>query len=255
MERILHELLENVRSGTLTVDDAARRLSHLAFEDLGFAQVDHHRRVRRGFPEVVLAEGKSNAQTEAIVERLLAGPDDVLVTRASPEVASALARRFPGAVAHELARTVHWTRGASPRLPGHVLVMTAGTSDVPVAEEAAITAEVFGNDVGRLYDVGVAGLHRLLARGEEIRRATVLIVVAGMEGALPSVVGGLTRVPVIAVPTSTGYGASFGGIAALLAMLNSCASGVTVVNIDNGFGAAFAASLVNGLLAREPAAQ
>jgi NCAIR mutase (PurE)-related protein len=133
--------------------------------------------------------------------------------------------------------------------------MTAGTSDVPVAEEAAITAEVFGNDVGRLYDVGVAGLHRLLARGEEIRRATVLIVVAGMEGALPSVVGGLTRVPVIAVPTSTGYGASFGGIAALLAMLNSCASGVTVVNIDNGFGAAFAASLVNGLLAREPAAQ
>jgi NCAIR mutase (PurE)-related protein len=188
---------------------------------------------------------------EGIVDRLLAGDGDVLVTRASPEIAASLAHRFPGAVVHDTARTVHWNRGASKKLPGHVLVLTAGTSDVPVAEEAAVTAEVFGNDVARLYDVGVAGIHRLLSHGEKIRRATVLIVVAGMEGALPSVVGGLTRVPVIAVPTSTGYGASFGGIAALLAMLNSCASGVTVVNIDNGFGAGFAASLVNGLLARE----
>ncbi len=248
---MLHDLLENVRRGELSVDAAVKRLEHLAFEDLGYARIDHHRQIRRGFPEVVLAQGKTPPQVEGIVDRLLAADGDVLVTRASPEVAASLAKRFPGAVVHDTARIVHWSRGRAKKLPGHVLVLTAGTSDVPVAEEAAVTAEVFGNDVARLYDVGVAGIHRLLSHGEEIRRATVLIVVAGMEGALPSVVGGLTRVPVIAVPTSTGYGASFGGIAALLAMLNSCASGVTVVNIDNGFGAGFAASLVNGLLARE----
>lgn len=251
MERLLRELLENVRSGDISVSDGLSRIRNLAFEDLGFAQIDHHRRLRRGLPEVVLAERKTIEQTIAIVERLLEQPDDVFVTRAAPEVAAALAERFAGAHVNGLARTVHWDRGASPRLAGRVVVVAAGTSDLPVAEEAAVTAEVFGNRVDRVNDVGVAGLHRLLARGEEIRAASVLIVVAGMEGALPSVVGGLTRVPVIAVPTSVGYGASFGGLAALLAMLNSCASGVTVVNIDNGFGAGFAASLINGLLPRE----
>ncbi len=252
MEHFLRDLLEEVRRGDLSIADGVTRLRNLAFEDLGFARIDHHRRVRRGLPEVVLAEGKTLDQALAIVERLLERPDDVLVTRASPEQSTALAARFPGARVNALARTVHWDRGASPRLAGRVLIVCAGTSDLPVAEEAAVTAELFGNEVHRMNDVGVAGLHRLLARGEELHAATVLIVVAGMEGALPSVVGGLTRVPVIAVPTSVGYGASFGGVAALLAMLNSCASGVTVVNIDNGFGAGFAASLINGLLPRAP---
>lgn len=253
MDRALRELLEGVRIGDVSIDEGVKRLESLAFEDLGFAHVDHHRRVRRGFPEVVFAEGKTDEQTTAIVERLLAATGDVLVTRLCPDLAALLAARFPGAIVNDLARTAHWNRGHSPKLGGRVVIVTAGTSDIPVAEEAAVTAEVFGNDVRRVYDVGVAGLHRLLSHGETLRQASVLVVVAGMEGALPSVVGGLTRVPVIAVPTSTGYGASFGGLAALLAMLNSCASGVTVVNIDNGFGAGFAASLVNALLPRENA--
>lgn len=248
---MFRELLDSVRAGTLSVDDGIKKLEHLAFEDLGFARLDHHRRLRRGLPEVVFAAGKTAEQTTTIVERLLATQDDVLVTRVAPDLAKLLGERFPGAIANAAARTIHWSRGASPKLPGRVGVISAGTSDIPVAEEAAVTCEVFGNQVDRLYDVGVAGIHRLLSHGKLIDSATVLIVVAGMEGALPSVVGGLTRVPVIAVPTSIGYGASFGGLAALLAMLNSCASGVTVVNIDNGFGAGFAASLIHGLLRME----
>ncbi len=164
---MVHDLLQGVRAGTVTIDAAAKQIENLAFEDLGFARVDHHRQLRRGFPEVVLAQGKTSSQVESIVERLLAAPGEVLVTRASPEIAASLAHRFPGAVVHDEARTVHWSRGGARKLPGHVLVMTAGTSDVPVAEEAAVTAEVFGNDVGRLYDVGVAGLHRLLAAAKK----------------------------------------------------------------------------------------
>ena len=251
MERALRTLLEGVRDGTIPVADGVSRLKGLAFEDLGFASVDHHRELRRGFPEVVLAEGKTPEQCVEIVGRLLAR-GDVLVTRAEPETAEKLARVHRGAEWNQLARTVFWSRAAErPRLPGKVLVVSAGTSDLPVAEEAAVTARAFGNEVESLHDVGVAGIHRLLGQGEKLRDATVLIVVAGMEGALPSVVGGLTSVPVIAVPTSTGYGASFGGLAALLAMLNSCASGVTVVNIDNGFGAACAATLIHRLGLRE----
>ncbi len=241
MDETLRALLENVRAGSVTVGDAARRLRDLAFEDIGFANVDHHRRMRRGFPEVIFAPGKTLAQIRAIVERMLAHEGPVLVTRAEPSIARDLLAAHPGGTWNELGRTLLWR---PPEASGEgILVVTAGTSDVPVAEEAAVAAEAFGNRVERLYDVGVAGLHRLLGRGDALRRARVIIVVAGMDGALPSVVGGLVDVPVIAVPTSTGYGASFEGVSALLAMLNSCASGVTVVNIDNGFGAGYAASI------------
>jgi NCAIR mutase (PurE)-related protein len=265
MDQMLRCLVEGLRDGSISVEDGVKRLESLAFEDLGFAHVDHHRRVRRGIPEVVFAQGKPIDQIVAIVKSLHEHPGDILVTRCNADAAGALVKTFPGAVHNDVARTVHWKREQgirkgekrsagelrnTPRLGGKVLVLSAGTSDVPVAEEAAVTADVFGNEVERVYDVGVAGLHRLLAHGDEIRSASVIIAVAGMEGALPSVVGGLTKVPVIAVPTSTGYGASFGGLAALLAMLNSCSSGVTVVNIDNGFGAGFAASLINSLLPR-----
>jgi NCAIR mutase (PurE)-related protein len=250
----LRRLLEEVKSGRLPVDDGIARLRRLTFEDLGFANVDHHRRDRCGFPEVVFAEGKSVAQTVGIVERLLAHEGPVLVTRADDATTDALLAAHAGGERNELARTVIWRRddGEAPT-PG-VLVVSAGTSDLPVAEEAVVTAEALGQEVERLYDVGVAGIHRLLERGEKIREANVIVVVAGMEGALASVVGGLTDRPVIAVPTSTGYGASFGGLAALLAMLNSCASGVSVVNIDNGFGAGYSAALVNRRIAAAAAA-
>jgi NCAIR mutase (PurE)-related protein len=245
MERTLRALLEEIRSGHLDVDAGVARLRNLAFEDLGFANVDHHRRLRRGLPEVILGEGKTVDHVVQIAGRLLEQDDDVLVTRASPEMARALQAAHPGAVWNELGRTVAWRRGdASGDLPG-ILVVSAGTSDLPVAEEAVVTAELFGQKVDRLYDVGVAGIHRLLGQGDTLTRANVIVVVAGMEGALASVVGGLVSVPVVAVPTSVGYGASFGGLAALLAMLNSCASGVTVVNIDNGFGAGYASAVIN----------
>jgi NCAIR mutase (PurE)-related protein len=250
---MLRTLLEDVGAGRIAPDDALGRLRNLAFEDLGFANVDHHRALRRGFPEVVLAAGKTVSQTVEIVGSLLTHADNVLVTRADAATAAGLLAAHPGGEHNELGRTVLFraSAGSGPRWPGKVLVISAGTADVPVAEEAAVTADAFGNRVDRLFDVGVAGIHRLLGHGERIQEATVLVVVAGMEGALASVVGGLTSVPVIAVPTSTGYGASFGGLAALLAMLNSCAAGVTVVNIDNGFGAGYAASLVNRLLHRQ----
>jgi pyridinium-3,5-biscarboxylic acid mononucleotide synthase len=245
----LETLLAEVAAGRLAPDAALERLRHLPFEDLTFARVDHHRALRQGHPEVVFCEGKTTEQVVAICERLAAMTGSFLGTRCTEAQAAALRRAFPATVWTPLARTVHLRPDGSsdaPSRPGTILVVSAGTSDLPVAEEAAVVAEVFGHNVARLADVGVAGLHRLLASGERLHQADVIIVVAGMEGALPSVVGGMVSVPVIAVPTSVGYGASFGGLAALLGMLNSCAAGVTVVNIDNGFGAAAAASRICG---------
>jgi NCAIR mutase (PurE)-related protein len=224
---------------------AAERLVSLPFEDLGHARVDHHRSLRSGLPEVIYAAGKTQEQTLEIFASLLADGVDVLVTRVEPGVAEALVRSHPAAVANATARTVSLRQTpASEGYKGHVAIVCAGTSDLPVAEEAAVTAETFGARVTRLYDVGVAGLHRLLAVRSELATADVVVVCAGMEGALPSVVGGLVGVPVIAVPTSVGYGGSFGGATALLGMLNSCSPNVTVVNIDNGFGAAYTAVLI-----------
>ncbi len=241
---LLEELLRSVRDGDTPIDAALERLRVLPYEDLGFAKVDHHRGLRDGFPEVVLAMGKTAAQVSAIAERLAERGGRLLVTRATVEHADAVLSVLPDAQHNELSRTITLERRTVPRLPG-VLVVCAGTSDLPVAEEAAITAEMMGNEIVRIADVGVAGIHRLLHRLPELRQAHVLVVVAGMEGALPSVVAGLVDTPVIAVPTSIGYGASFGGLAALLGMLNSCAAGISVVNIDNGFGAGYMASLIN----------
>ena len=240
----LEALLAEVASGRLAPDKALERLRHLPFEDLPFARIDHHRALRQGFPEVVFCEGKTTDQVVAICESLEAATGSFLGTRASEAMAARLQARFPNMVWHPLARIVHLAGKRTSRSPGTILVISAGTSDLPVAEEAALVADALGHSVERLVDVGVAGLHRLFAATEQIQRARVVIVVAGMEGALPSVVGGMVGVPVIAVPTSVGYGASFGGLAALLGMLNSCAAGVTVVNIDNGFGAAAAASRI-----------
>jgi NCAIR mutase (PurE)-related protein len=246
-ENHLRELLSQVRDGKTNVDQALGALQKLPFVDLGYAKIDSHRSIRNGFPEVVYCEGKRLEHIIGILQHLTRGPGPVLATRASAEVYAAVKQAIPGLRYEESARMMVFEPQPLPRRKGTILVVSAGTSDLPVAEEAAITAEVMGNPVERLYDVGVAGLHRLLAHVQGLQSATVLIVVAGMEGALPSVVGGLVRRPVIAVPTSIGYGASFGGLAALLGMLNTCASGVTVVNIDNGFGAGFAASLMNQL--------
>jgi hypothetical protein len=240
----LEVLLAEVAAGRLAPGAALENLRHLPFEDLPFARIDHHRSLRQGHPEVVFCEGKTPDQVLAICERLEAATGSFLGTRASEAVATLLRSRFPQVVWNPLGRTVHLSRRDPATRTGPILVVSAGTSDLPVAEEAAVVSEVFGHEVDRLVDVGVAGLHRLLAANEQLQRARVVIVVAGMEGALPSVVGGIVAVPVIAVPTSVGYGASFGGLAALLGMLNSCAAGVTVVNIDNGFGAAAAASRI-----------
>jgi NCAIR mutase (PurE)-related protein len=240
----LKELLERVREGALSPEDAAKRLATLPYEDLGFAKIDHHRALRRGFPEAVFGAGKTPEQIGAIVERIAGHGQRVLVTRTSAEVHRQVAAALPEAVYHDAARCITVETAPAPALPGRIAIAVAGTSDLPVAEEAAVTAAFHGAEVDRVYDVGVAGLHRLLDRAETIRKAEVVIVVAGMEGALPSVVAGLVDAPVVAVPTSVGYGASFQGLAALLAMLNSCASGVGVVNIDNGFGAAHLACLI-----------
>jgi hypothetical protein len=242
--RSLRELLETVRSGAVSPEEAASRLATLPYEDLGFAKVDHHRALRRGFPETVFGSGKTPEQIAAIVERIAARGQRVLGTRTTADVHLKVAAVRPEARFHEAARCLTVETTPAPALPGRVAVCAAGTSDLPVAEEAAVTAAFHGATVERIYDVGVAGLHRLLDRAETIRQADVVVVVAGMEGALPSVVAGLVDSPVIAVPTSVGYGASFHGLAALLAMLNSCASGVGVVNIDNGFGAAHLACLI-----------
>jgi NCAIR mutase (PurE)-related protein len=242
----LSVLLAALQRGEVSVDDAISRLRTLPYEDLGFAKVDHHRALRNGFPEVVLGEGKSPEQVVAIAERLAAAGGNVLVTRLAGAAAERLVQAVPGFAYQPEARLAMRRVQTSPG-PGRgtVLVVSAGTADVPVAEEAALSAEVMGNPVERLYDVGVAGLHRLLLQRERLWEAAVLIVVAGMEGALPSVVGGLVERPVVAVPTSVGYGTSMGGLAALLGMLNTCAAGVVVVNIDNGFGAAAAATRMN----------
>jgi hypothetical protein len=240
-------LFENVRTGKLTPDAAVARLRHLPFEDLEFAKVDHHRSLRAGFPEVVLAEGKTAHQVASIFSRLARHQSTVLATRATKEQFAAVRRVVRRAEYRGLARAIVLKRDKKIYGKGKIAVVSAGTSDIPVAEEAVVTAEIMGNDVEHLYDVGVAGIHRLLAHRKVLFDARVVIVCAGMEGALPSVVGGMVRVPVIAVPTSVGYGASFQGLAALLGMLNSCASNVSVVNIDNGFGAGYVASLINRL--------
>ena len=251
MRNELRDLLERVRSGGTTLEAAHDRLlqylRQAPFEDLGFARVDHHRGVRQGFPEVIFGPGKTPQQIAAVAARLVKAGQALLVTRTDASAFAAVAAEIPDAAFNPVARTITRPISNTPPGKGTILLAAAGTADLPVAEEAAICAEVMGNDVDRLYDVGVAGLHRLLAEHERLLQARVIIVVAGMEGALPSVVGGLVPVPVIAVPTSVGYGANFGGIAALLGMLNSCASGVSVVNIDNGFGAAAVANAINHL--------
>ena len=243
-EQRLRSLLTDVRDGRLGLDGALDRLRDLPYEDLGFARVDHHRSLRDGFPEVILGSGKTPQQIAAIAGRLLARNDRLLVTRVAPEAFDAVHEIAPDARYHELPRAITVKRGIESLRPG-VTVLCAGTADLPVAEEAALTAEMIGSGVERIYDVGVAGLHRLLDTLPRLHAARVLIVVAGMEGALPSVVAGLVSQPVIAVPTSIGYGASFHGLAALLGMLNSCAAGVSVVNIDNGFGAGYIAAMIN----------
>ncbi len=241
------KLLEEFRAGKISQAKALAALGKEPVADLGFAQVDRHRALRQGFPEVIFGAGKTPEQVVKIAIEILKGSDRVLITRIEPAHAKALKKKVKKAVHHEDARCVVIEKKKTRPRPGTITILSAGTSDLPVAEEAAITAEAMGNRVQRIYDVGVAGLHRLLARVEDFREANVIIVIAGMEGALPSVVAGLVDKPVIAVPTSVGYGASFEGVAALLGMLNSCGSGVTVVNIDNGFGAAYAASQINVL--------
>lgn len=249
LERLRH-LLERVGAGTVAVDDALLELRDLPYEDLGYAKVDHHRALRKGFPEVVFCQNKPIDQLIGIVDKLLARSSTLLATRATREQFEALHARFPSVEFVESARAIVVRPARRPAPLGNVLVISAGTADMPVAEEAVITAEMSGCAVERLYDVGVAGIHRLLDQREKMDAAHVLIVVAGMEGALPSVVAGLVSKPVIAVPTSVGYGAHFGGVAPLLTMLNSCASGMTVVNIDNGFGAGFAAATMLSLRAK-----
>ncbi|MEP7352435.1 MAG: nickel pincer cofactor biosynthesis protein LarB [Acidobacteriota bacterium] len=244
----LRGLLEQVRSGAVDIEGALARLKHLPFEDLGFAKVDHHRALRHGIPEVVFGKGKTPDQVSAIVAAILSrGAKNVLVTRAAPETAQRLKLEQTDAELFPASGAVRIWRDRTPQGKGKIAVICAGTSDLPVAEEAQITCEVMGNEVDAIHDVGVAGIHRLMHHRERLTEARVVIVCAGMEGALPSVVGGLVAAPVIAVPTSVGYGASFQGLAALLGMLNSCASNVTVVNIDNGFGAGYSASLMNRL--------
>ena len=246
----LRELLEGVAAGTTGVEAAVEALRLLPYEDIGFAKIDHHRALRDALPEVVLGEGKTPEQVAEIARRLAERADRLLVTRADRSVADAVRSALPDATYHETARAITLDRRPEPKQPG-VAVLCGGTADLPVAEEAAVTAELMGCQVERVFDVGVAGIHRLLDHLPQLREARVLVAVAGMEGALPSVVAGLVAVPVIAVPTSVGYGASFGGIAPLLTMLNSCAAGVAVVNIDNGFGAGYLAAVINRLALSE----
>jgi NCAIR mutase (PurE)-related protein len=243
----LRKLMQEIKDGKLSPDEAVARLRHLPFEDLGFAKIDHHRRLRSGMPEVIFSEGKTPSQVAKIFESMAAHGGNVLATRAGREHFRAVKKTSRGVEYHELARAVTLPKDRTIYGKGTVVVISAGTSDIPVAEEAVVTASIMGNHVAHLYDVGVAGIHRLLLNRKVLVDARVVIVCAGMEGALPSVVGGLVRVPVVAVPTSVGYGASFHGLAALLGMLNSCASNVSVVNIDNGFGAGYVASMINRL--------
>ncbi len=243
----LKRLFEQVRNKKVSADEAVQKLRHMPFEDLGFAKVDHHRSLRVGMPEVIFGPGKDPAHLADIFSKLAERGNNVLATRVNDEQVRAVRKRLKKAEHNKVARTLSLRQGNEQTGKGKIVIVCAGTSDVPVAEEAAVTADLMGNEISRVYDVGVAGIHRLLAHKSELSEARVLIVCAGMEGALPSVVGGLVGVPVIAVPTSVGYGASFGGLTALLGMMNSCASNVTVVNIDNGFGAAYVASMINKL--------
>jgi NCAIR mutase (PurE)-related protein len=245
---LLKDLLHRVKDGTIEVDEAITRLKSLPFEDIGFASIDHHRSLRRGFPEVIYGQGKRAEQIIKIIEKMVEKGENVLVTRLTDNKAKIIKKHFPSSEYYPDSRILTIAvREIEKRGKGTILVVSAGTADIPIAEEAAITAKFMGNEVETLFDVGVAGLHRLLQNKDTIMGACVIVVVAGMEGALPSIVGGLVDKPVIAVPTSAGYGASFRGLSALLGMLNSCATGVTVVNIDNGFGAGYAASLINRL--------
>jgi len=245
----IKKILESVKIGEMSVEEATEKLKTLPFDDLEYALIDHHRQLRNGCPEVIFCAGKTVQQVEGIVTNLLeVGNTNVLATRATEEIAQAVRKIYPEAEWNPSARTIVIRRQPVEKSGiGKILVVTAGTSDIPVADEAVVTAEFLGNEVERICDVGVAGIHRLFAKLENIVSATVIIVIAGMEGALPSVIGGLTDKPIIAVPTSVGYGTSFGGITALLAMLNSCANGISVVNIDNGFGAAYIANSINKL--------
>lgn len=241
----LRQLLEAVRAGTLTVDAGLERLRHMPFEDLGFAKLDHHRGLRCGFPEVIYGGGKSPGQVAAIFGRLAERGNNVLATRIDPEAFAAVAAAHPAAEHHPLARCITLRQLDAPASRSRIALLCAGTADLPIAEEARVTAQIMDQTVDTFYDVGVAGLHRLLTHTARLQSAGVVVVVAGMEGALPSVVAGLVSAPVLAVPTSVGYGASFGGLAALLSMLNTCANGVAVVNIDNGFGGGYLAAMIN----------
>jgi hypothetical protein len=243
----LRALLEDVRNGATDVDAALHRVRHLPFEDLGFAKIDHHRALRHGIPEVIFGLGKTVEHVVSIASGLLARADNVLITRANPEMAARVLEELPGGEYFPISGAIRFWKNRAVHGKGKIAVVCAGTSDIPVAEEAQVTAEVMGNEVDSIHDIGIAGIHRLISNSERLAEARVVIVCAGMEGALPSAVGGMVSVPVIAVPTSVGYGASFHGLAALLGMLNSCASNVTVVNIDNGFGAGYVASLINRL--------
>jgi NCAIR mutase (PurE)-related protein len=246
-QRQLRKLLEQVKNGEVEVGTALDRMRNLPFEDLGFAKLDHHRALRHGMPEVVFGKGKTAEQVAELAEHLLSESRNILITRADPAMADSVRERVPDAEYFPLSGAMRVWRDKTLTGKGTIAVISAGTSDIPVAEEAKVTAEVMGNRVDAIFDIGVAGIHRLMSNRDRITAARVVVVCAGMEGALPSVVGGLVSAPVIAVPTSVGYGASFNGLAALLGMLNSCASNVTVVNIDNGFGAAYVASLINRL--------
>ena len=241
----IKKLLDQLGSGKISTEEALDRLSDLPFKDLGHSKIDNHRELRTGYPEVVFCEGKTPGQVSSIMEYMATQKVNILGTRASAEIYDAVRKVLPEAEFNETGRTITLKQVETKPTETYIAILTAGTSDMPVAEEAAVTAELFGNRVKRFFDVGVAGIHRLYSGLEEIKKARVIIVIAGMEGALPSIVGGLVNVPIIAVPTSVGYGASFNGLAALLGMLTSCASGVSVVNIDNGFGAAYMASMIN----------
>ena len=241
----LKTLLEQVQNHSVEIDEALNRLRHLPFEDIGFAKVDHHRAIRVGMPEVIFGKGKTPEQIHGIASRVLSKANNLLATRVSPDAAEILRQSFPDAEYFPLSGALRVWRDRTPRGKGKLAVLSAGTTDLPVAEEAIVTAEVMGNDVVSIHDVGVAGIHRLFGNLDRLLDARVIVVCAGMEGALPSAVGGLVSCPVIAVPTSVGYGASFNGLAALLGMLNSCSSNVSVVNIDNGFGGGYVASLIN----------
>jgi len=243
--KVIKKLFEDYKVGQISINDVLEKIRELPYKDIGFAKVDSHRKIRCGFPEVIFCMGKTPSQVVKIAEHIVAGGNDMLATRANREIYEAIFRKFPDAVYNELAKTITIRKTRKITQKGLILIVTAGTSDIPVAEEARVTAEIMDNNVKVLYDVGVAGIHRLMKNHVELMKANVIIVVAGMEGALASVVGGLVDCPVIGVPTSVGYGASFYGVAPLLSMLNSCASSVSVVNIDNGFGAGYVASLIN----------